>query len=150
MFVTQKCQYAIRAIFEIAKRESDRPVTSAVIARAQAIPPRFLEAILNELKQARFVRSRKGRKGGYSLNCSPASLSVGDIVRFIQGEIGPVDCVTDNVGKKKCPLHGGCVFLPMWEKAGKAISNVYNNVTIKDLVEQDKERSQKYVPYYNI
>ncbi len=149
MLISQKCQYALRAIFELAKRSDQGPVKIAQIAEVQAIPVRFLEVILSQLKQGRFVASRRGSRGGYILTRSPAELTVGEVMQFMQGPVGPVDCVA--VGSKdKCRLYGSCAFLPMWESVQRAISDVYDNITFQYLVEQEKQRSDKPVVDYSI
>ena len=149
MQVPQKCQYALRAIFELGKRYGDGPVKTAEIAGAQAIPARFLEVILSQLKRGGFVESRRGSQGGYYLAAPPGEITVGQVIRFVEGPIGPVACVTDN-GNNACPLSGDCVFQPMWEKVGKAMSDVYDGTTFEDLVEQERERVKGYVPSYTI
>ena len=149
MLISQKCQYALRAIFELAKQNGQGPVKIAEIAEVQAIPLRFLEVILGQLKQAGFVVSQRGNKGGYILVRSPDELTVGEVMRFMQGPVGPVDCVVGG-SKDKCPLYGDCAFLPMWEKARKAISDVYDNTTFQDLVDQEKRKAGKCVLRYSI
>ena len=149
MLVNQKCQYALRAVFELARQNGHGPVKIAEIAEAQAIPPRFLEVILSQLKQAGFVDSRRGSQGGYLLVRSPEQLTVGEVIRFMQGPVGPVGCVTGRQDNE-CPLHGDCVFLPMWEKVRKAISGVYDNTTLKDLLDQQGGQTDGHVPCYSI
>jgi Rrf2 family cysteine metabolism transcriptional repressor len=149
MLVSQKCQYALRAIFELARRNSRDPVKISDIAEAQAIPMQFLEVILSQLKQGRFVESKRGSKGGYFLICSPSELTVGDVVRFIQGPIGPVECVVDS-SRGDCPLYGDCAFLPMWEKIQNAISDVYDNTTFQDLVDQESRDGGNRAIRYSI
>jgi Rrf2 family cysteine metabolism transcriptional repressor len=83
MQISQKCQYALRAVFELAVRTKEGPIKVGVIAEAQAIPTRFLEVILNQLKRGGFVESRRGNAGGYALAKSPAELTMGDIIRFV-------------------------------------------------------------------
>ena len=102
--VSQKCQYALRAVFELAKRHGRGPVRIGAVAKAQAIPPRFLEVILNQLKQAGFVESRRGNEGGYLLARAPERLTVGEIVRFVEGPIRPVTCTPDST-ETACSLH---------------------------------------------
>jgi len=150
MLVSQKSLYALRAIFELAKRGRNKPVKIAEIAEIQAIPPRFLEVILNQLKQAGFVESRRGNEGGYMLARSPEDITVGDVLEFIQGPVGPIDCLSGKTHQGNCPLHENCVFIPMWEEVKSAIENVYNNITFKDLTEKEIEMSQEYVPSYAI
>ncbi len=150
MRVSQKCQYALRAIFELAKRSGQGPVKMAEIAEIQAIPPRFLEVILSQLKQAGFVDSQRGNEGGYFLTCELSDLSVGDIIRFVHGSIAPVNCILDDKEDKKCPLYGDCVFLPMWKEAQQAVLDVYDSTTFEVLVERDLQREGQYVPGYVI
>lgn len=149
MSLSQKCQYALRATFELAKHQGEGPVKIADIARTQAIPTRFLEVILNQLKQGGFVESRRGSAGGYVLTRSPAALSVGEIIRFIEGPLSPVQCIAGSSGDQ-CPLHDDCAFLPMWEKVKDALSEVYDSTTFEDLVRQERLRRKKYVPEYSI
>ncbi len=149
MLVPQRCQYALRAVFELAKRFGQGPAKIADIAEAQAIPPRFLEVILSNLKQAGFLDSRRGSEGGYLLTRRPEEVSVGDVMTYMQGDASPVDCITGG-SKGRCRLYGDCVFLPMWDKVGKAISDVYDSTTFQDLVEEEKKKSGEYVPGYSI
>ena len=147
--VPQKTQYALRAVFELARRYGQGPVKISDTAEAQAIPPRFLEVILNQLKQAGFLDSRRGSEGGYFLTRRPEQVRVGEVIRFMQGDVGPVECVAGS-SKDRCPLYGDCVFLPMWQRVEKAISNVYDGTSFQDLVEEDKKKSGEYVPGYSI
>ncbi len=110
MLVSQKCQYALRASFELARRWGQGPVKIGLIAQVQAIPIRFLEVILNQLKRGGFVASQRGSDGGYFLVKEPATLTVGMLIRFVQGPIGPIDCVADPE-QEDCPLYGGCALL---------------------------------------
>jgi Rrf2 family protein len=147
--ISQKCQYGLRAVFELARRYGQGPTKIAEIAETQAIPARFLEVILSQLKQSGFVESRRGAAGGYELARSPSQLTVGEVIRFIEGPLGPVDCVTDG-SADKCLLSGRCAFLPLWQRAQKALEDVYDSISFQNLVDEDKQRSEKYVPMYAI
>jgi len=148
--VSQKCQYSLRAIFELARHYGKGPVKIAQIAQAQAIPIRFLEVILSQLKAAGFVESRRGNEGGYFLTRAPRSLSVAEVMRFVEGPLAPVECVTE-AGTAKCPLRGSCVFLPMWERAERAVADVYEKTSFQDLVEEEDRMCRKgYVGSYSI
>ena len=147
--VSQKCQYALRAVFELARQYGRGPVKISQIASRQVIPSRFLEVILGQLKRTGFVASQRGRNGGYHLVCAPGNLTIGQIVRFFEGPIGPVRCVTGD-GNEHCPLHAECVFLPIWKKARNAMADVYDSATFEDLVEADQRRKMRHVPTYSI
>jgi Rrf2 family cysteine metabolism transcriptional repressor len=139
MELSQRTQYAVRAVFELAKRRGQGPVRIAEVAKAQAIPRRFLEVILGELKQAGFVESRRGSQGGYVLGRSPDQLTVAEVIEFLQGPLGPVACLSDESAAAECPLRTCCVFRGMWEQVREAVSNVYKNTTFSDLVKRADE-----------
>jgi len=80
----KKNQYALRAIYELARRYGEGPTKVVTIANRQAIPIRFLEVILNQLKHCGIVQSKRGFQGGYYLLCQPQDISVGDVMRFME------------------------------------------------------------------
>jgi Rrf2 family protein len=135
MVITQKCQYALRALFELAKREEDTPMKIGEIAQAQGIPSRFLENILNGLKSGGFVDSLRGKEGGYRLARSPESVTVGEIIRFVQGPVSPTPCEPGD--DRACAPLGLCVFRPLWERAKRALESVYDGTSLADLVRDD-------------
>ena len=149
MRIPQKWQYALRAVFELARRGQRGPVKVAEIARAQTIPPRFLEVILNQLKQTGVVDSRRGNAGGYLLVRSPRSLTVGEVMRSLDGAGDPIQSESADIGGNS-PFHGDCVFRSMWDEAWKAMWEVYDNTTFEKLVEEAKRRNSRYVPSYAI
>jgi Rrf2 family transcriptional regulator, cysteine metabolism repressor len=138
--VSQKCQYSIRAVFELAKRNGRGPVKIVDIAETQAIPLRFLEIILHQLRRAGFVQSRRGAMGGYLLAREPETITVGEIVRFVEGPLAPVACMTDKAAGA-CALDGVCAFIGMWRQVAAAVSEVYDRISFQDLV--DNEASNK-------
>lgn len=149
MSLSQKCQYSLRAIFELAKHYGEGPVKIADIAEKQAIPTRFLEVILNQLKQGGFVDSKRGSMGGYVLIRLPETLTVGDIIRYVEGPLSPVQCML-GFAEDPCPLRGECAFLPMWERAQEALSEVYDTTTFEHLVQEERSRLESYNPDYSI
>ena len=149
MPISQKCQYALRSLFELARSNGRSPVKISAIAGAQAIPQRFLEVILSELKQGGFVESRRGKKGGYLMARIPEDLTVGEIIRFVEGPLGPVACVLGE-SKNNCRLYADCVFRPMWDKVRTAVSEVYDNTTFQNLVDQHKQKAKQAAPCYSI
>ena len=149
MTLSQKCRYALRAIFELAKRQGCGPTTIGSIAEAQAIPPRFLELILAQAKQAGFVESRRGKAGGYLLARDPRDISVSDVIRVFEGPISVVDCTTAG-GDGSCPLESDCVFKGLWDDASHALLKVLEGTTFSDLVERDLAQTKAAVLTYSI
>ena len=149
MNVSQKCQYALRANFELARRVDQGPVKIAEIAEVQAIPMRFLEGILSELKHGGFVESKRGMYGGYLLSNSPSELTAGQIIEFVDGPLSPVKCIS-NAKAEKCPLYGRCSFTDMWTRARDALSQVYDSVTFQELIDNDNASNGEYAANYCI
>jgi Rrf2 family transcriptional regulator, cysteine metabolism repressor len=153
MLLSQKCQYALRAVFEVAKRSGEGPIKIEAIATAQAIPPRFLAAILHQLKQGGFVKSRRGAEGGYLLARPAGRLSIGEVIRFIEGPVAPVACVVTEGEAPACPLRGSCVFMSMWKEAQNAMEGVYDKTTFQGLIDREAAMvgaTQECVPMYMI
>ena len=113
MSVSSKCYYALRAVYALADHPGPEPLKIAEIAEREQIPIRFLEVILNQLKGGGFVQSRRGAEGGYRLARPADQLTVGEIMRYIDGPIAPVDCVSQT-RPKVCEFPGGCHFYSFW------------------------------------
>lgn len=135
MGLSLECQYAVRALFELAKREDEGLVRLREVAEAQHIPKRFLENILNKLRKGGFVESRRGKDGGFHLKRPADDITVGDVVRFIENSVHPVECVAD----MRCPLTGRCIFIGLWDEAKRAVENVYDRKKLADLVREERE-----------
>ncbi len=144
MTVSQKCQYALRAVFELAKRRGNGSITAADIAAAQAIPRGFLEVILVELKKAGFVTSRRGMHGGYQLAVSPSTLTVGQVICSVDGPVAPIKCVTE-AGTGDCALYGTCAFLSFWERVKDAITEIYESTTFQDLLDGEHADAARHI-----
>lgn len=148
MSVSQKCQYALRAVYELARRASAEPVRIADIAEAQAIPARFLEVILSQLKQGGFVVSRRGNEGGYLLARPAGAIKVGQLIRFVDGSMYPVKCLEER--GKICSLKGNCAFSWVWDRGAQALSEAYDGITVEDLLEKERQRTARGVADFAI
>lgn len=136
--ISQKCLYGIRALFELAKYWDERVLVKLHdIADAQSIPRRFLENILNQLRQGDFVESRRGKEGGFRLARGPGEISIGDVIRFIDSSLFPVNCAGENPSYN-CPLKGNCVFIALWQDALAALEAVYDAKSLQNLLDDEK------------
>jgi Rrf2 family transcriptional regulator, cysteine metabolism repressor len=140
MQLTQRCQYALRALFELARHaeanSGDPVLPSGGIAQSQAIPKRFLDGILLELRQAGFVDSRRGKAGGFFLARPADEITVGQVVSFYNGPMTPVDCREGST--QPCSLKGCCVFQSVWDEARVALEGVYNAISLAELVARER------------
>lgn len=147
MAITQKSKYALRAILELALRYGHGPISIGEIAKAQAIPARFLEAILAQLKRANLVESRRGNEGGYVLARTPARISVGDVLRVVQGSLAEPEGVR---GQPNGAHASQAVFMPIWEAALRSASSVYDAASFQTLVERYRTVLGNHAPDYSI
>ena len=116
--LSKKAKYAIKALLGLADHARDEPMRIADLARAEQIPPKFLELILLELRNHGILRSRKGKGGGYLLARDPADIRLGQIVRLFDGPLAPVPCASQTayVPCADCPNEAVCgVHLAMRE-----------------------------------
>lgn len=147
MLLSKKCLYGLRAVFEIARRQHSGVVTIAEISAAQLIPQRFLEGILNQLKGAGYLVSKRGKAGGYLLAMAPDQITIGDIIRLMNGSLILVDCLEQKV-RERCPLRSDCVIRSIWEKAQNALVGVLDRTTIQNLMDKEaKMRGSKTLCY---
>jgi len=150
MRISQRCEYALRALFELACRANDGPVRIDDIARGQKVPRNFLANLLVQLKRGRFVQSRKGPEGGYFLARPARQIIVGDVVRFIDGPIGPIQCVGPAAGDR-CDVFEGCGYFPLWRRVHEAVAGIIDHTTVEDLVEEQRRKAaarQKVLMYH--
>ena len=141
MNISVKGEYALQAVFDLACQTGHEPVKIAEIARRQQIPQKFLELILASLKQGGFVESRRGAEGGYLLAKRSESITVGDVLRFIEGrqeERSRVRRQTDS------PL------ADLWERVDLAINSVLDSATFAQLAREWTERHSRFVPNWEI
>ena len=141
MNTSVKGEYALQAIFDLASQRPGEPVRIADIARRQKIPQKFLELILASLKQAGFVESRRGAEGGYLLARSPDSLTVGEVLRHVDGA---------SQAKGRSRRKGETPFTGMWGQVEQAVSNVVDKTTFADLLRGWQEKQNRYVMNWEI
>jgi len=141
MNVSVKGEYALQAIFDLASRPSGEPIKIAEIAKRQHIPQKFLELILAGLKQGGFVESRRGAEGGYLLARPPESITVGEVLRFVEGPRHPK-------GRQRRKTE--TPFTAMWERVDRAVSDIVDRTTFADLLRSWAEKQNKYVLNWEI
>ena len=147
MKVSKKCQYALRALFELAWRGNGEPVKTHSIADGQGMSVRFTEIILNELKHGGFVDSRRGSEGGYVLAREAGDVRIGEVVEFVDG---PISLVPEGQGKGDQALLGSGAFSQFWREVNDAVCHVCGSRTFADLVELERARRERTVPNYCI
>ncbi len=132
MKLSTRGRYACRALLELARYYGQGTVSIARIAEKQAISRRYLEHI--------FVTGTRGSKGGYVLNRDPSEITAGEIVRAVEGPLGPVHCVDDPTS---CEKVGRCVTHNLWKKAADVLNELLDRHTMADLLAEQIELDAK-------
>ncbi len=133
MKITYKGDYALKTLLDLALNYESGLSTTSDIARRIDAPVKFLEQILLDLKKGGFVESRRGSVGGYLLARSADKITLGEVVRFIDGPIEPIACVEK--GYSNCSDINRCIFKNIWSRVSSATADIIDNITFQDLVD---------------
>jgi Rrf2 family protein len=125
-----KTRYGVRAVFDIAYHNEGRPAQARDIARRQDVPLRYLEQIFQELRRANLVDAKRGPKGGYFLSRAPEAITLGDVIRAVQG---PIELLTTDDEAPAGARSSKQVAADIWRELAQRVSNVFDSVTIRDL-----------------
>lgn len=149
MIISTKCQYALRAVYEIARLTNGQIMTIGDIAQAQRIPQRYLEGILNQLRKGGILEAQRGRSGGYRLAKAAEVLSVGEVVRLIDGPIRAT-VSAEEARTSESPRWENYVFQPTWQKVQQTIDQTLDATFFSQLLRIESEAKLKGVPSYVI
>ncbi len=98
--LSKRTQYSLRALYALTRKFGEGPVLITTLAETETIPKKFLEQILVSLKSAGFVASKKGKGGGYVLAQPPEKITIGSVIRAIEGPLAPLPCASETRFKK--------------------------------------------------
>jgi Rrf2 family protein len=138
MKISFKGDYALKIILDLAINHGQGITQIRDIAKRQDIPERFLEQIITLLKGAGFVKTVRGPKGGVLLAKDPSKITMGQIIRLIEGPTSPITCVSRTC-HVKCSYETKCVLRDVFENVREKINDVVDNTTFKDLVEAENK-----------
>jgi Rrf2 family protein len=143
MRLSLRGEYALRALLVLGLRYDEPQVRIQAISDQQNIPKRFLEQILNDLKSAGFVQSRRGFAGGYRLAKPPEDITLAAVVRHIEGALAPVSCVSEQFYEKcSCPDESRCAIRSAMKEVRDAIVRVADRITIAELCRRARDLQQ--------
>ena len=134
MKISTKGRYGLRLMVDLAVHYQQGLVPLKEIAVRQDLSEKYLEQIMMQLNRSGLVRSVRGAQGGYTLAMDPAQITVGAVLRVMEGSLAPVDCIgCDAVA---CERMSQCVTVDVWRKLGAAIEGVVDGITLADLREE--------------
>ncbi|HZK66184.1 MAG TPA: Rrf2 family transcriptional regulator [Chloroflexota bacterium] len=132
MKLSTRGHYGLLAMVELAKHHGEGPLSLSDIAQSGALPLSYLEQLFGSLRQAKLVEGTRGVRGGYRLTREPALISVGEVVRVLEGPIGPVDCAIEGEDEDCCSRASACATKEMWQRVRESILVVLDNTSLAD------------------
>jgi Rrf2 family protein len=144
MKLSLRGEYALRALLVLGL-EYERPIVPIqAISKEQNIPKRFLEQILNDLKSAGVVQSRRGVAGGYRLSRRPEEITLASVVRHIEGALAPVSCVSERFYEKcSCPDEARCAIRSVMKDVREVLATIMERLTVADMCERSRKLHQQ-------
>lgn len=133
MKLSTRGRYGLRAVHYLAENRENGYISVAEISENLMLPENYLEQLIRLLKKNNLVKSTRGAKGGYKLSRDINDITVGDVLRVLEGEITSSDCVSN----RQCCESGKCEAYFVFAKIDEAINSAVNSITIKDMVENN-------------
>lgn len=149
MRISAKGEYAIRAMLDLAMRHGKGLVPIQEIAGRQGIPQRYLEQVLLLLKRAGFLVSKRGSSGGYDLDRPPSEITVGEVLRAVEGSLTPLEVVgRGRRGRRRSEASEELADL--WQEIAEAVAAVIDRTSFADLCKRAEARRAAARPMYHI
>ncbi len=133
MKISTKGRYAVRVMLDLAKQSSEEYIPLLDIAKRQGISEKYLESIVAVLSKNDFLRSLRGKGGGYKLVKRPEEYTIGSILRLMEGSFAPVACLEKK--PNRCERAAECETLKMWAGLEKITEEYFEGITLADLME---------------
>lgn len=130
--ISSRGRYGVKAVFELARRYGSGPVSLALVARAQGVSEPYLEQLMPALKRAGLVEAVRGALGGYELAKTPDDISVGDVVRALEGPIMLTTCTSDD--PQECAELVRCIGPDVWSRVQEALVATMDAMTFGQLL----------------
>ena len=147
MKLSTRSRYGLRAMLVLALHEGDEPVMTKEIAERQNLPVTYLEQLMLALRKAELVNATRGAKGGYVLARDPRSIPLLEIVEALEGPLDIADCA--DVGSC-CLDPGACALKDIFLRANQALHDVFQEVSLAQLAEDQANREASLMPMYHI
>jgi Rrf2 family protein len=132
MKISARSRYATRILIDLAMNEEDAPVRTTSISERTGITVQFIEQILKPLRQAELVTSKRGATGGYHLNKPASELSLGEIIRIMEGPLALTDCCDD---ADLCNRSGSCLTRAAWRRVSAVLANALDSIKLFDIID---------------
>ena len=132
MLLSTKGRYGIRAMYDLAVNFQEGPQPVKAISERQGIPEAYLEQLVAPLRRAGLLKSQRGSSGGYILARQPQEVSIGAIVRALEGPLAPASCVLE---EEACEQSQMCAMHSLWRRMYDGMNDLFDSITLKQMLE---------------
>ena len=137
MKLSTKSRYGIQAMYDLASSGAGEPQPIKTIAERQSIPEAYLEQLIGPLRKSGLVNSVRGAQGGYTLARQPDEITVGEVIRALEGDLNLVDCLSED---DACGRACSCATRIVWQKLKSGVNQIVDGITLQDMID-DYERT---------
>lgn len=138
MKLSTKGRYGIHAMYDLAQYGSETPQSIKAIAERQNIPEAYLEQLIGQLRRCGLVKSVRGAQGGYLLSRAPAEITVGEVLRTLEGNLAVVDCLVE---EDSCHKACACPTRVVWKKVRDGLNEIVDGITLQDMLDDYQRMS---------
>ena len=138
MKLSTRGRYGIHAMYDLAEHYGDGPQSIKCIAERQLIPEAYLEQLIAVLRKENLVLSNRGAQGGYRLSRAPDQITVGDVLRALEGGLNLVDCLDE---EENCGKSCACPTRVVWVRLRDGINQIVDGITLRDMIDEYKCQS---------
>ncbi len=138
MKLSTRGRYGLKAIYELALHYGEGPIPLNEVANKQKLSESYLEQLFLSLRKDKLIKSVRGAQGGYMLNRKPEDITVGDVLRCLEGNIAPALCLEDGV-KEECSMSDECITKYVWSEIKNSLDNVIDSITLEDMINKDNK-----------
>lgn len=132
MKLSTKGRYGLQAMVDIGVHAKDKHISLKSIAERLDVSENYLEQLIALLKKNKLLKSVRGAQGGYTLAKPAEHITIGEILRTLEGSLAPTDCTCE--GGKRCARNTTCVTRPVWEKIRDGINEVVDSISLQELI----------------
>jgi len=137
--------YGLKAMFDLAQHYGTEPIPLKTVAERQNISENYLEQLIATLRKTGLVKSVRGSQGGYILARDPEKITVGDIIRVMEGPIAPVDCVSE-IEPAECIQSEYCITRSVWARVRDSLAELMDSISLADMLrDADKAEQERRI-----
>ncbi len=141
MRLSTRGHYGLKAMFDLAQHYGTEPIPLKTVAERQNISENYLEQLIATLRKTGLVKSVRGSQGGYILARDPEKITVGDIIRVMEGPIAPVDCVSE-IEPAECDQSDYCITRSVWARVRDSLAELMDSISLADML-RDADKAER-------